>query len=473
MGIIEGSESMGILYSIWRNHCALLRFGRRVVMSLGLFQLLSATGLAVATVNWPQFRGPNACGVSEDQAPVTWNTETGANIRWQTPIPGLGHACPIVWQDRIYVATAVKPGTKPDLKIGLYGDIDSYDETEPQQWRLLCLNKASGKVVWDKLALETVPRTQRHTKATHCNSTPATDGKYLVAIFGSEGLFCFDMEGRQLWRKDLGRMDPGFYVVTNTSWGFGSSPVLHDNKIIVQCDVLSEQFLAAFDAASGKQLWRTPRSDVPTWSTPLIATSPRRSQIVVNGWKQIGGYDLATGSLLWELHEGGDVPVASPVLAGDMVILTSAHGKARPMRAVRLDATGNITPSELGATNQAVAWCHARQGDYLQTPIVVGHLLWGALDSIVTCFDVQTGKIHYSERLTDPTQGFTASPVAAGGKLYFTGERGDVFVVPVAEKFSVLATNKLGGICLSTPAISEGTLLFRTTEKLIAVGTQQ
>jgi outer membrane protein assembly factor BamB len=438
-----------------------------------LMVCLAACTCFGSTVNWPQFRGPGASGVSEDAAPVTWNVESGENIKWQAPIPGLGHACPIIWQDRIYIATAVKPGSKPDLKIGLYGDIDSYTEKETHQWRLLCLAKSSGKVVWNNLVLETVPRTQRHTKATHCNSTPVTDGKRLVAILGSEGLFCFDLDGRQLWRKDLGRMDPGYYVVTNTSWGFGSSPVLYDGKVVIQCDVLSEQFLAVFDAKDGRELWRTARSEVPTWCTPLVAASPGRTQVIVNGWKQIGGYDFTTGRQLWELREGGDIPVASPVLAGDIAILTSAHGKARPMRAVRLDAAGDITPPEIGATNQAIAWSHPRAGDYLQTPIVVGDLLWGSLDGIVTCFDVRTGKIHYSERLGDGAQGFTASPVAAGGNLYFTGERGEVFVVGATDHFSVVATNKLGGICLSTPAISEGTLFFRTTENLVAIGLKK
>lgn len=432
------------------------------------------TACAAPTVNWPQFRGPHASGVSEDPVPVTWNVESGENICWQTPIPGLGHACPIIWQDRLYLATAVKSGAaKPDLKIGLYGDINSYTEKESHQWRLLCLQKATGKILWDKLVLETVPRTQRHTKSTHCNSTPTTDGKRLVAIFGSEGMFCFDLDGRQLWRKDLGPMDPGFYVVTNTSWGFGSSPVLHDGKVIVQCDVLSEQFLAAFDATDGRELWRTPRKDVPTWSTPIVATSSGRTQVIVNGWKQIGGYDFVTGRQLWQLREGGDIPVASPILAGDFVVLTSAHGRARPMRAVRLDATGDITPPEIGATNQAIAWSHPRQGDYLQTPIAVGDLLWGAMDSVITCFDSKTGQIHYSERIGDGAQGFTASPVAAGGRIYFTGERGEVFVLPATEQFSVVATNKLGGICLSTPAISEGTIFFRTTEKLLAIGSRK
>ncbi len=442
----------------------------RVLIACFAALLLFCDSLVAAAVNWPQFRGPDASGVSDDPAPVTWNVESGENIRWQTPIPGLGHACPIVWQDRIYVATAVNPGKKSQLKVGLYGDINSYTENESHQWRLLCLDKATGKVLWDKLALEAVPRTQRHTKATHCNSTPATDGHRIVAIFGSEGLFCFDMNGRELWRKDLGRMDPGFYVVTNTSWGFASSPVLHDGNVIVQCDVLSEQFLAAFDAQNGRELWRTPRKEVSTWCTPIVAESPGRTQVIVNGWKAIGGYDFATGHQLWSLKNGGDVPVASPILSGDLVILTSAHGNYHPMRAIRLDATGDITPPEMDGTNQSIAWCYPRKGDYLATPIVVGNLLWGNMDGIVTCFDVKTGAIHYSERIGGGGQGFTASAVAAGNKLYLTGEQGDVFVLPATNQFSVLATNKLGGLCLSTPAISEGTLFFRTTENLVAVG---
>jgi outer membrane protein assembly factor BamB len=155
------------------------------------------------------------------------------------------------------------------------------------------------------------------------------------------------------------------------------------------------------------------------------------------------------------------------------VILTSGHGKYRPMRAVRLDAGGDVTPPEMGATNQAVVWCHARKGNYIQTPIAVGNLLWGCLDNgIVTCFDAMTGSVHYEERIAGGSQGFTSSPVSNGKHLYFTGEQGDVFVIPVSEKFNVTATNKLGGLCLTTPAISDGALFFRTTENLLAIGAK-
>ncbi len=439
--------------------------------AIWIFLLSMGHASLAATINWPQFRGPNSSGVADDAAPVTWNIETGENIRWRTPIPGLGHACPIVWEDKLFVATAVRPGAKSELRVGLYGDIGSYKETEPQQWRLLCLDKVSGRILWDKLVLEAVPRSQRHTKATHCNSTPATDGRHIVALFGSEGLFCFDLEGRQLWRKDLGALDAGYYAITNTAWGFGSSPILRDGKVIVQCDVLSGQFLAAFDAADGHELWRTVRHDVPTWSTPVIATSGNRTQVIANGWKLIGGYDFETGKELWRLKDGGDIPVASPIIAGDLAIITSAHGRYRPMRAVRLSATGDITPEDIAGTNQAIAWSHPRRGNYLLTPIAVGDLLWGNQDGVLTCFDVHTGKVVYDARIGGGNQGFTASPVAARDNLYFTGEQGEVFVVPATNQFSVLATNKLGGICLATPAISEGTIYFRTVENIVAVGT--
>ena len=421
-------------------------------------------------VNWPQFRGPGASGVADEKTlPTRWSLENGQNIRWQTPIPGLGHASPIVWKDRIYIATAVKPGAKAELKVGLYGSGDSYAEKEPHQWRLLCLDKVSGKVLWDKPGHESVPRAERHTKATHCNSTPATDGERIVAMFGSEGLFCFDMEGRELWRKDLGKLHAGPYNVPRLQWGFATSPVLHEGKVIVQCDTLSDHFLAVFDAKDGSELWRTARDEVTAWSTPIVAESPK--QIIVNGWKHIGGYDFATGRELWKLKEGGDIPVASPILWRDRVILTSGHGKYRPMRAVKLSASGDVTPPEMGQTNASVVWCHARNGNYIQTPIAIGDLLWGCLDNgVVTCFDAMTGRVHYEQRIGTGSQGFTSSPVSDGKNLYFTGEQGDVFVIPAVEKFSVLATNSIGGICLATPAISDGTLFFRTTEKLVAVG---
>ena len=427
--------------------------------------------------NWPQYRGPAASGLDESAAlPTTWNAEKAENIRWSTAIPGLSHAAPIVWGDRVYVATAVSESGKQDLKVGLYGDIGAAPNTDKNQWRLLALDKATGKIVWNVLGHESVPRVARHTKATHCNSTPATDGRSIVAIFGSEGLFCFSAkDGALLWKKDLGPMDSGYFAMKNAQWGFASSPIIHEGKVIVQCDVQKDSFLAVFDLATGKELWRTARGDVPTWGTPAIVTGGGRTQIAVNGWHHAGGYEFATGKELWKYDGGGDIPVPTPITAHGLIYFTSAHGRMRPMRAVRVDASGDLTPEDsAGTLKSGVAWNHDRLGNYMQTPIIVGDLLFGCADTgLVTCFDAKTGAVRFSERLSKTSEGYTASPVSDGRHLFFTSELGNVFVVPVAEKFSVVATNPLGETCLSTPAISEGALFFRTAGKLIAVGTKR
>jgi outer membrane protein assembly factor BamB len=426
---------------------------------------------AAAAADWPQFRGPQACGVDASQPlPVEWSVKTGRNVRWQTPVPGLAHASPIVSGDRIYVATAVGPGDE-ELKVGLYGEIEPVEESGVHQWCLLALARDSGKVIWNGVGHPAVPRVKRHPKSTHCNPTPATDGRHIVTIFGSEGLFCFDTAGNRVWRNDLGPLDSGYYEVPSAQWGFASSPVIHDGKVIVLCDVLTNSFLAAFDLASGKEIWRTPRRDVPTWGCPTVVEAGARRQVVVNGWHHSGGYDFASGRELWRLDGGGDIPVPTPVFANGLIFLTSAHGNLRPMRAIRPEAAGDITPSDPAGTNAAIAWVHPRRGDYMQTPIVVSNRVYGCTDGgLLTCFDATDGKVVYSERLGGPAQGFTASPVSDGRKLYFPGETGKVLVVPVGDRFSVVATNDLDDLCMATPAISEGTLYFRTRSRLIAVG---
>jgi len=413
-----------------------------------------------------------ARGVDESQAlPTHWNVETGENIRWQTPLPGLAHASPIVWGDRVYVATAVKEG-RADLKVGLYGDIAPLQENEVHQWRLLALDKATGKIVWNTLGHEGVPRAKRHPKASPCNSTPATDGNRIVALFGSEGLFCFDTAGKLVWRKDLGPMDSAFYLVPSAQWGFASSPVIADGKVIVLCDVMTNSFLAVFELADGKEVWRTARNDMPTWGTPTVIETSGRRQIAVNGWHSSAAYDFATGRNLWHLDGGGDIPVPTPLSANGLIYLTSAHGRYAPMRAVRTDAAGDITPGDPGQTNSAIAWAHAKLGNYMQTPILLRDLLFGCTDAgVLTCFDAATGVVNYTQRLAASGQGFTASPVSDGRQVYFTSEQGSVFAVAATNKYSLTSTNALHETCLATPAISDGTLYFRAREKLIAVGT--
>jgi len=418
---------------------------------------------------WSQFRGHLASGLDTSKpTPIEWDVESGKNILWQTPIPGLAHSAPIIWGDRIYLTTAIGPG-EAKLKIGLYGDIGAAEDQGLHEWRLLALDRKTGEVIFDKLGHEGIPSSLRHTKGTHCNSTPATDGEHIVAYFGSEGLFCFDMDGALVWQKDLGAMDAGYFKVPTAQWGFASSPVIHDGKVIVQCDVQKDAFLAVFDLENGKEIWRTARSDVPTWSTPAVVEVSGQTQILINGWHHSGAYDFETGKEIWKLDGGGDIPVPTPIIGDGLAYFTSAHGVFRPMRGIRLNATGDITPPEIEDTNEAIAWVHHRRGNYMQTPILIGENLFGCDDrGALTCFDAQTGEIRFSERLKGG--GFTASPVSDGRSIYITSEFGKVWVVAVGTEYSELTINELGDNCLATPAIAQGNLYFRTQHNLIAIG---
>jgi outer membrane protein assembly factor BamB len=241
--------------------------------------------------------------------------------------------------------------------------------------------------------------------------------------------------------------------------------------------VLKDSFLAVFDVRDGRELWRTPRRDVPTWSTPSLVAAAGRTQIAVNGWHHTGGYDFATGRELWKLAGGGDIPVPTPIAAHGLIYFTSAHGPRSPIRAIRADASGDLTPAESGAANPAstaIVWNHEKRGNYMQTPIVVGDLLFSCNDrGQLTCFDARSGALRYSERVPQAGDGHTASPVSDGRHLYLASERGSVTVVPATASFSIVATNQLGETCLATPAISEGTLFFRTRSKLIALGAKR
>lgn len=453
-----------------------------------ILPLFLAIRLFAAADHWPQFRGPNASGHTSEPTslPTEFNLDTGANVAWRTPIPGLAHASPIIWSNTVYLATVVST-EKPELRVGLYGDIAAANDNGPQAWRLLALDKHTGKILWDNIAHQAIPRVRRHTKATHCNSTPATDGTHIVTIFGSEGLFCFDTRGELLWKKDLGPMDSGFFISKSAQWGFASSPVIHDGKVIVQCDVQTNSFIAAFNIKDGSELWHTERTDVPTWSTPTIVQigsgDSAQTNILVNGWHHTGAYEIHTGKEIWKHDGGGDIPTPTPIVgtfgSEKLAYFTSAHGRFRPMMAIRLTdpqgapnsaARGNITAPTLGETNAAIAWIHPRQGAYMQTPILIGEILYSCTDNgVLTAFHARTGEIHYSERLVPGGQGFTTSPVSDRKNLYFASETGNIFLVPVGEKFSKLGPFALNETVMATPAISANSLYIRTRDHLVCV----
>ncbi len=443
-----------------------------LILTLAVSTVLGTTAADSAGINWPGFRGPNASGLGVDSSPpIEWSVETGQNIRWRTAIPGLAHSSPIVWEDRIFVTTAVRAEGEGELRVGLYGDIAPVKDDSVYSWRLYALDKSTGEILWERTAHEGVPAIKRHTKATQANSSPATDGERVVAFFGSEGLHAYDLEGRHLWSRDLGRLDAGFFRVPEAQWGFGSSPVLVDGKVIVQCDVQGQSFLAAFDAATGRPLWRTERDEVPTWSTPTVYESGGRKLLAVNGWKHIGGYDLETGAEVWRLEGGGDIPVPTPVVTDDLIFITNAHGNSAPIYAIRQTASGDLTLAKGATSNSGIAWSTNRNGGYMQTPLVVGDYLYVCRDNgVLGCYRTADGEEVYRHRLgSGGTSGFSASAVATSDHLYFTNETGDVFVVKAGPEFELLATNSMDEIVMSTPAISADTLYFRTRGHVVAV----
>jgi outer membrane protein assembly factor BamB len=456
-------------------------------MTFGPIRMAAAAALLVAlpflymnentapNANWPTFRGSNANGIADGYStPISWNVQRSENISWKTPIPGLGLSSPIVWGDRIFVSTSISGGNNQEFKPGLYGDIASVNDDSPHRWIIYCLDKNTGKIIWERTAHSGVPKVRRHPKSTHANSTLATDGNHVIAFFGSEGLYCYSMEGKLLWSKNFGLLDSGFFIAPTAQWEFGSSPVIYKNKVIVQCDVLKNSFIAALGIGDGSEAWRTARDDVPTWSTPAIYNSDGNAQIVVNGFRHIGGYDAETGRELWRMQGGGDIPVPTPVIFGDMAFITGAHGLLAPIYAIKLSARGDISLGENETYNEHVIWSQPRAGSYMSTPLVYGGYLYNCRwNGVLCCYEAGTGKSLYQQRLGGGTSAFTSSPVAAEGKIYIANEDGDVYIVKAGPKYELLAKNSLDGVCLATPAISEGMLFFRTKNYLIAVASNQ
>lgn len=445
--------------------------------TLAALSLVLSTATLAHAQQWPQFRGPMARGVVEGRAvPTEWNVESGRNVAWKTAIPGLAHSSPIVWGERLFVTSAVREDGEAKLS-SLYGSPgygagESEKDEGEHAFKLYCLDKRSGVLLWERTAHEGVPKTRRHPKSSHANSTPAADAKHVVAFFGSDGIYCYDHRGELLWKRDLGTFDVGApgYDEEGFQWGFASSPVLVGGKVVVQCDNEGESFLAALSLEDGKELWRTARDEDSTWSTPTVhATSANGgAQVIVNGYKHIGGYDLETGEQLWKLVGGGDVPVPTPVVAGELVFLTSAHGRSAPVRAVHVEARGLLDPDPDESEHHV--WSLARRGIYMQTPIVCGEFLYCCSDGgILGCYDAETGEEVYRERLGRGTSGFSGSAVAVNDRLYFTGESGEVFVVKAGYEFEVAAVNAMGENCMTTPAVSEGTLFFRTRHHVVAI----
>lgn len=419
---------------------------------------------------WPMYRGNYIAGVAtEANLPESWNIETGENIAWQTDIPGLGHSCPIVWGDKVFVTTAVNTALQEDIQTGIYGSIVSVPDSSVHDWKVYCLNLHTGAIEWEKTACSGVPEQMRHPMSSHANCTPATNGKYIVAFFGSEGVYCFDMDGNLQWSKDFGVLKSNFFLVQNAEWEFSSSPLIHKNAVIIQCDVAANSFVASFDLKTGQELWKQNRDEYPGWGTPNIYTDGSNDRVVVNGFKHRGAYDFETGEEIWSMSGGGDIPIPSPIVGNNFVYFNSAHGKVSPVLAIRKEAKGDVTLAEGETENQYVAWSKLRGGAYMSTMLLYGDYLYSAhWNGNLTCYNALTGEEIYSEKVGDGNS-YTSSAVAADGIVYVADNKGSVYSVQAGPEFKLLATNELGDVCMSTPAIVTNYLIFKTARKVTAL----
>ena len=425
---------------------------------------------------WPSFRGVQARGVAIGQhLPDAWDGEREVGVRWKTPIAGLSNSSPIVWKDRVFVTTAVSGAGKNDMRIGLYGAGDAVDDDSEHSWQVLCLDLHDGKVLWEREAERRKPPVKRHLKSTQANSTPATDGRHVVALFNSGGLYCYDVEGQLLWTKDLGTLDAGAFNDPDYQWGFGSSPIIYRNLAIVQCDLQKNSFLAAFDLTSGQEIWREERDEVPSWGTPTVCETDRGPLLITNATRAVRGYNALDGQPRWSLEGNSAITVPTPFVAHDLVYVTSGYRPIQPIYAIKLGAQGDISLKENQDSNEAVAWSTLQGGPYLPTPLVYGDYLYICANSgILTCYDAKTGERVYRKRVSrGDARSFTGSLVAADGKIYITAESGTILVVKAGPEYEFLGANELGEYCLSTPAIAGGLMLVRTHKHLVAIGRPQ
>jgi outer membrane protein assembly factor BamB len=430
--------------------------------------LLTLAG-PLAGDDWASFRGPGAVGVADAQGlPVSWDVASGTNVRWQTAIPGSGHSSPVVHSGRVYVTTAV--GEQPtELVLGDEGGIALADDAGRRSWRVLALDAASGALVWDVEAFAGEPRAKRHVKASHANSTPATDGEVVVAILGSQGMVALAAaDGSELWRADLGRLDPGYFGDPSSEWGYASSPIIHAGKAFVQVDRHADSYLAAFDLATGRRVWTVERDERPVWASPTIVEAGGRAELVVVGGVHVRAYDPATGEELWRFHDEAEVKTPTPFAAGELVILAGGY-RGRPIFGVRPGGRGDISLAEGETSGAHVAWTTEAGGPYTSTPVAYGGLLYSVRDEgIFQVHDLATGELVHRER-TGATH--SASLLASDGHIYAAAEGGEVLVYRAGRAPELLSRNDMGEPCMATPAIAGGALLVRTAAHVYSIAS--
>jgi outer membrane protein assembly factor BamB len=428
---------------------------------------------APAKGSWPSFRGVRASGVADGQnLPDRWDVAAGENILWRVQVPGLAHSSPVVWGDRLFVTTAISSDPKAGFRKGLYGDGDASTDRTRQRWVVMAIDKRTGKTLWERTAAEGEPLNKRHMKNTYASATPATDGRMVVAWFGSRGVFAYNVNGTLRWKVDLGRLDLGAYDIPSVEWGPASSPIIWRDLVILQVDTQADSFLLALKLETGETAWKTSRDELPSWGTPTVVDTSAGPVLLTNAANFIRGYDPRTGKELWRLGGSSKITAPTPFVADDLLVFASGRGPERPIFVVRPGMTGDLTLPAGKTSSDAVVWSKTGRGSYMPTPLVYGGLLYVlANNGVFDAYQLKTGEEVYRQRLPVIGSGYSASPVAADGKLYLSSEDGDILVVAAGPEFKLLATNSMGESLMATPALSDGVMYVRSsTGTLFAIG---
>lgn len=432
--------------------------------TLTLFVVLFTSNFAVAD-NWPAFRGPDSLGVSTEKGiPDEWSADR--NIAWKVRVPGRAWSSPIVWGDRVFVTTAVTDAKLEEPKKGLYfGGNRPKPHDAMYSWEVHCYNLSDGSLKWKKVARQAKPKSAVHLKNTYASETPVTDGEHVIAFFGSAGLYCYDIDGNALWQKD-----PGVFK-TAYAWGTASSPVIHGDKLILQCDNEGQSFLLALDKTNGKQIWRVNRQGRSAWSTPYIWKNKQRTELVTTAVEGVRSYNLDDGSLLWQLRGMSSIVITTPFSGNGLLYINSGYvgDKTRPIYAIRPGASGDISLQRGVSSSDFVAWSSQKIGTYNPSPLLLNDRLYVLYDrGILGCFDAISGKEIYKERLEGGRQ-FTTSPWSHNGKVLCSNEDGNTWVIAPGDTFRVLRVNRLDDMFMATPAIANGSLILRGRRYLYCV----
>ena len=442
---------------------------RKIVAIIGCFHFLAVSTWAAGPADeaasyWPQWRGPHATGVAtQGDPPVQWDDRK--NVKWKIPIPGKGHASPIVWGDRIFILTAIetdkvgqseeKEGPAPRTRRGP----PTVKTKNLHKFAVLAISRQDGKILWQRTSCEELPHEGTHATGSWASNSPVTDGQYVYAHFGSRGLYCFDMEGNPQWDKDLGRM------TVKLGFGEGSSPVLCGDAIVINWDHEGDSFIVALDKKTGREKWKVDRDEASSWATPLVVEADGKLQIITSATNRVRGYDPAGGDLLWECGGMTRNAIPSPVGAGDVVYVTSGF-RGSALQAIRLSgARGDVSGS------RAIVWTHNKDTPYVPSPLLYGGMLYllKGNNGVLSCFNAETGDPHFSRQKLDGIQGVFASPVGAADRVYVVGRKGTTLVLKRGPKYEVLSSNRLDDDFTASPAIVGGEIYLRGHKALYCI----